>query len=155
LPDNTYVLTLNPSVTDSAGNAPTEPRTFQFTVSTAQEPPVITARLANDTAPGGRTNTDGITSDPTVTGTVTDTQQLARFLATVDSAGSVDVRADRQGDGSFTFSRARLEQILGGTLTDGSHTLHLEAADRAGNLAQYGLSFPLDTTPPGAPAFDL
>jgi hypothetical protein len=39
-------------------------------------PPVIVAGLAHDTAPGGGTNTDGVTSDPAVSGGVQDTSLI-------------------------------------------------------------------------------
>ncbi len=39
-------------------------------------------------------------------------------------------------------------------MADGSHTLHLVAADNAGNASSFDLSFTLDTTPPAEPVFD-
>src|SRR5262249_54293073 len=56
-----------------------------------------------------------------------------------------------QADGSFSFSGPRLEQINGGPLADGRHTLHLQAADEHGNLSSFfDASFTLDTRPPAA-----
>ena len=67
--------------------------------------------------PHGATNTDSVTSDPTIAGTVTDASPIASFRAGFDStprAGSfLDVSSDRSADGSFQFSPSRLDQILG------------------------------------------
>ncbi len=119
-----------------------------------QQPPVITAQLVNDTAPGGGTNTDGLTSDPTISGTVTDASRVTRFLAGFDSTPTssfFDVFTDLRPDGSFTFDRARLEQIRGASLTDGPHTLHLQAADEFGNVSSFfDVFFQLDTLAPTA-----
>ena len=41
--------------------------------------PVISASLANDTGPQGTTNTDGVTSDPTVAGTIVDASNITAF----------------------------------------------------------------------------
>jgi hypothetical protein len=51
----------------------------QFTINLATdfEGPVLDAALQNDTAPGGTTDFDGVTSDPTIAGTVFDPQGVA------------------------------------------------------------------------------
>jgi hypothetical protein len=120
--------------------------------------PVITARLANDTARGGTTNADGVTSDPSVAGSVADASRITRFRAGFDGTPVerfVDVLGDLGADGRFTFSRARLNQINGGPLADGPHTLRLQAADEHGNVsAVFALPFTLDTAPPPI-TFDL
>src|SRR5262249_60211032 len=69
------------AATDLAGNSS---RTDITVTSTAQDtsPPVITAALAHDT---GRSGTDGVTNDPTVTGIVHDASPLASFTARVDA----------------------------------------------------------------------
>lgn len=121
-------------------------------------PPAITANLANDTAPGGTTNTDKITSDPTITGTLTDTSRVTAFKAGFDdtpASNFIDVLANRNPDGSFTFDRNQLETIYGSSLPDGSHTLHLVAVDEYGNRVDvFDFTFTLDTTAPTA-AFGL
>lgn len=115
-------------------------------------PPAIAATLANDTAFGNNTNSDQITSDPTITGIVADTSRVVSFRAGFDDtpeAKFVDVLSDRLADGSFTLDRDRLNQIFGSTLTDGSHTLHLLAQDKYGNTSDsYNITFTLDTTAP-------
>lgn len=127
-------------------------------------PPVtVTANLANDTAANGTTNSDRITADATITGSVSNVSSLATLTAGFDTAPTssyVNITADLAGNGSFTLSRTRLEQIYGGVLTEGSHTLHLRAQDTLGNLSTVDLNFTLDTTAPTPltlmldPAFD-
>ncbi len=117
--------------------------------------PVILSNLANDT---GLSSLDRITSIPTVTGTVTDDGTITTLRAGIDNTpvGSyVNVTADLVGN-SFTFNRTRLEQILGTTLTDGIHTLHLQATDNANNTPSIvDLTFTLDTTLPTITSFAL
>ncbi len=136
---------------DAAGNASFFGKVIQRLVGDV-EPPVISARLANDTAPGGGTNSDGITSDPVITGTIMDASAITQFRAGFDATpvqSFFDVFADVQPDGRFSFNRARLEQINGGPLADSPHTLHLQAADEHGNVSSvFDVFFTLDTTAP-------
>ena len=77
--------------------------------------PVVLVGLVEDT---GTSNTDGITSNPAVSGSVSDDGTITSFRAGLDGmlpSDYVDVTADLQGT-SFVFSRARLEQILGAPL---------------------------------------
>jgi hypothetical protein len=128
----------------------------------------ITAHLKNDT---GVSNTDGITSDPTIVGQVTDTTAITSFEAVEyrKASGSggetpqyiilstYDLTADLAADGSFTLGPTQLAGIFsalqassaGGALSDGSHTLSLEAGDAAGNVSSIvDVSFTLDTQAP-------
>ena len=108
--------------------------------------------MAHDTAPGGQTNSDGITSDSTITGTVTSASPIGSFRAGFDStplASFLDVTSDLTAGHSFQFSPSRLVQILGAPLPDGPHTLHLQAADDQGKASDiFNLPFTLDTQPP-------
>jgi RHS repeat-associated protein len=130
---------------------------------TSSPPPALTARLADDTAPGGTTNADGVTSDPAVAGTVTASAAVTSLRAGFDgtaSAAFVDVTAALQrpfacasglcGGGAFALDRVRLAQVNGGSLPDGRHTLHLRATDANGNTAAFDLPFTLDTQAPAA-----
>jgi hypothetical protein len=66
---------------------------------TLTRPPAITARLANDTARGGLTNTDRITSDPSVAGTIISSSPVSRFRAGLDAtpaANFLDVGSSRR-----------------------------------------------------------
>lgn len=120
------------------------------------QPPAIVAALAHDTAPGGGSNTDRITSDPAVTGTVTDASPVSSFLAGFGDTPTFNVLGDLQANGTFSFDRARLAQINGGSLPDGAIQFRLQARDVHGNTSDaFDVLFTLNTTPPTAPAFDL
>ena len=110
--------------------------------------PLMTAGLQQDT---GLSTSDAITFNPTITGTLADISQIASFTAGFDAtpAGSfVTVLTDLLPTGAFTLSTARLNQLAGSTLADGSHTLHLRATDVRGNVATVDRAFTLDTVAP-------
>jgi Bacterial Ig-like domain/PAP2 superfamily/Putative Ig domain/Bacterial Ig-like domain (group 3) len=110
-------------------------------------PPTITAALSRDTAPNNATNTDKITNDPTIVGSVTDLGQITEFKASLNtSTGYISVLPQRLADGTFTLTKAQLTQVNGGTLPDGPYTLNLQAKDQAGNISNFQYSFTLDTT---------
>jgi|CXWL01.1.fsa_nt_gi hypothetical protein len=117
--------------------------------------PLMTAGLQQDT---GISTTDTITFNPTITGTIADINQIVTFTAGFDATpvGSfVDVLTDLLPTGAFTISSARLNQLAGGTLADGAHTLHLRATDARGNVATIDRTLTLDTAAPLTPIFDL
>ncbi len=92
----------------------------------------ITARLANDT---GSSSTDGITSNPTLTGTGA-ANAVVHF--TVDgSAIAGTTTADASGAWNFTPT----------ALGNGSHTVGVSET-AAGNTTSTSLTFTLDTTAP-------
>jgi len=133
-------------------NLASDPR-FMSTDVTA---PALTASLVQDT---GSSSIDGLTNTPTITGSLTDAGGIATFNAGFGAMPTFNVLADRQANGSFTLTRARLEEINGGPLTDGTYVLKLVATDIQGNPAQTTVSFTLDTAAPTvtvdlAPAFD-
>ncbi|WP_100897731.1 Ig-like domain-containing protein [Nostoc flagelliforme] len=140
--------TLTISTTDRAGNVKTAQ--YHVTVIIDQTAPAITASLLHDTAPNGQTNSDAITFDPTISGTVIDASRVVEFKAGFDNtlaANFTNVTASRNTDGSFTFNRSQLETIYGGTLPDGFHTLHLQAADEWNNISNiFDFSFTFDST---------
>lgn len=101
--------------------------------------PVITAQLKTDTNDATRsaTATDKITSNPTITGTVTDSSQITSFKVGLDStttANFADVLATLS-NGTFTLETAKLNAVAGGTLSVGLHTLKLQAVDKWGNTS--------------------
>lgn len=151
---------LTNGVVDPAGSR-TEPQAIidflnGFNPNLDSTPPDILANLSNDT---GASMTDGITFDPTVTGTVTDVQPISQFLAGFDAAPVeqfVDVLGDLQPDGSFTFTPSRLADIHGGPLAEGMHTLNLFAMDQLGNTSSIvEVPFTLDTMGPSITSFEL
>jgi hypothetical protein len=117
--------------TDIAGNTST--KTMSVQVQLPAPPPAITAQLVRDTAPGTITNSDKITFDPRIQGTVTG--QVTKLLAGFDGTAVsqyVNIFAQLQPNGTYSLSLATLNQIKGGALLDGNHTLHLIATSAAG-----------------------
>lgn len=112
-------------------------------------PPIISAALSVDTAPGGTTNQDTITSNPQVQGTVTDQSRITSFRAGLDNATVqqfINITSRLNSDGTFVIDRALLNQLAGGLLTEGSHTLKLIASDQFNNTsAVYSVPFVLDS----------
>jgi RHS repeat-associated protein len=134
--------TLAISATDVAGNVSTT--SYSVNVAVDKQAPVITAKLAADT---GSSNTDKITFNPTIAGTVADVNQVTGFKASFDGTNYIDILSQKQADGTFTLAKAQLETIAGKTLVDGNYTLHLIATDEFGNASlSYDTGFILDTT---------
>ncbi|MBL8823222.1 MAG: tandem-95 repeat protein [Planctomycetia bacterium] len=129
----------------------------RFTMSNPQGPvvppesnaPVISAALSQDTAPGGTTNNDTITFNPQVQGTVTDQSRITSFRAGLDSATLqqfVNLTSRLNSNGNFVIDRSLLNQLAGGVLSDGEHTLKLIASDQFNNTsAIYTVPFVLDS----------
>ncbi|MEZ6101439.1 MAG: putative Ig domain-containing protein [Pirellulaceae bacterium] len=90
-------------------------------------------RLANDT---GTSAIDRITTDVTVTGTLTDESNITSLTGSLDNKAAVELAGSLSsilsGD-TLTLNLATLETINGGTLSDGPHTLRLNATDEFGN----------------------
>ncbi|BAY73413.1 hypothetical protein NIES23_62410 (plasmid) [Trichormus variabilis NIES-23] len=117
---------------------------------TDRQSPIIAVSLLNDT---GNSASDRITSDSTIAGTVSDTSQIVKFQAKLNTGSFVDVLSQLNADGSFTFDKAALAQINGGQLVDGVYQLSLKAEDQLGNIAsEVKLEFTLDTTKPIVPS---
>ena len=113
--------------------------------------PTLQAALKRDTAPGNTTNGDGVTSDPTIAGTV-DTSggaTVTSLAAQVDSGTSIAVSFDAQG--KFTFNPGL---ALNGT-NDGVHSVLFTATDSNQKTATANVAFTLDTVVPAVPTFDL
>jgi len=104
-------------------------------VSNDTAPPAIAATLTNDT---GTSNSDRITSNPTISGTVTDSSSIVSFRAGFDDtpiAEFADITPLLNSSGSFTLDRTQLETIRRHPLRDGIHTLRLIATDSRGNTS--------------------
>ncbi len=97
-------------------------------------PPVLSAGLADDT---GVSALDNITSDDTVTGSITTVNPIVSFQAQIDQSPVVSVLGDLSGT-TFTLTPSMMATINGGPLADGKHTLTLLATDSNGNLACAG-----------------
>lgn len=124
--------------------------------NTDQTAPELSITLVNDTANAGGTNSDRITSDPTIAGTVTDSSQITRLRAGLDNTtleNFTNIRGILNPDGTFSLTPSRLQQINNNQpLSDGEHTLHLWVKDQWGNVTQEDISFTLDTTAPAITA---
>ena len=70
--------------------------------------------LVNDT---GISSSDRLTSDPTITGQVSDSGAVQQLLAGFGSTPTVDITDALQPDGSFTLTTAQLATINGGHIT--------------------------------------
>ena len=95
--------------------------------------PRITVELLNDT---GESATDGLTFDPTITGTVTDENVIASVQAGFDGTATedfFDVPFDTEGRVTID---ADLLADLGIVLADGPHILRLRATDEYDNMSR-------------------
>ena len=119
----------------------------------------LEAELAHDT---GASATDGVTSDPTIEGTLEHSSPIRSFRAGFDDTALrdyVSIKGELGADGQFTLSRADLarinEELCGQPLDDGTHTLHLIATDAKGHTVRTDVTFTLDTRAPKRPTLDL
>jgi cyclophilin family peptidyl-prolyl cis-trans isomerase len=119
----------------------------------------LTAALANDTAGPGGSTSDGITSDPSILGTVAGSGSPVSLRAGFDSAPAanfVDISSLVGSGGSFFINEAQLFQISGGTLlTSAFHTLHLQATDNQGHVASFDVPYTIQIAPPTQPTLHL
>jgi Bacterial Ig-like domain/von Willebrand factor type A domain/Bacterial Ig domain len=140
-----HVLTL--TAVDEAGNLLTQ--TQSATVDLDHTAPVIVADLVQDTAPNGTVNTDRITFDPRISGTVSDANQVTAFQARFVGKDFTNILVERLTNGQFLLERSLLETLYGEPLPDGVHTVELQAQDEFGNLSPiFSLRFTLDTQTP-------
>ncbi|WP_339684265.1 Ig-like domain-containing protein, partial [Gimesia maris] len=118
-----------------------------------QDAPAVVAGLQLDS---GISNSDGITNDLTIVGTVTDESLITQFKVSLDGGGFVDIFGQLTGGasgGSFTLTRGWLETNLngGGSLEGGTHTLRFMTVDEHDNVSAAGafnVNFELDTIAP-------
>ncbi len=140
-------FSLTVQVTDSGSPALSSSATMTINIVIGS---LVSAALADDT---GRSATDGITTDPTVTGTVSHADTVATFIAGLDdtnTANFVDV-TNQLNNGAFTFDLGELTAINHGqTVADGAHTLRLQTTNQDGIVSPvFVLTFTLDrATPP-------
>ena len=155
LGNNDFELT----AADLAGNTALATLTVVREAPTSGDttPPTLTAALQNDS---GLLSNDGLTNDPTITGTAADNTGVTQLLAVLDPAGTnpsfTNLSAQLQANGNFTLSRAVMDSLAGGSLADGSHTLRLIARDAAGNASTpLDISFKLDRLAPSGARFGI
>ncbi len=143
LTDGDYTLLLRSQ--DTVLNTSQPPTLVSFSLDTTA--PDISVELANDT---GDSNTDGVTTDPTVTGTITDAGEIVSLRAGFDG-NLTDISDELGADGSFELNQLDLQILQGTPLVDGEISLEVEAEDEFGQVSGTTLSFTLDTTTPPPP----
>ena len=143
--DGDYTLTV--TITDTAGNISTT--TYNITIAGSSE---ITAALANDTAPDNTTNSDGITSDATVSGNISnfgDNVRLRGGFGDTSVEDYVDITDSVNSGGNFNLDLSQLSNINRASLEDGAYSLKLILEDLQGNqLSNSEVNFTLDTSNP-------
>jgi hypothetical protein len=111
--------------------------------------PELTVGLAYDT---GESDVDGVTSDPTVRGAVSDESQILIVGASFDSTTEFqDIEPEVAEDGSFELTGDEMRQIfgLGEAIPDGTHTVRLLVEDEFGNRSDLvEFTFVLNTASP-------
>ena len=143
LTDGQYSLAL--IAKDRAGNVSEKTITVHLdTIPDDVTAPVVNLGLATDT---GSNSADGVTSNPTISGTIADDSAIASLIASLGS-DDIDISDLVDADGNFTLDEAKLIEINGDALADGEYTLELTAADEFGNQSTSTVNFTLDTTNP-------
>ncbi|NJN11930.1 MAG: DUF4114 domain-containing protein [Richelia sp. RM1_1_1] len=95
---------------------------FAKTNNIFDQPSAITVGLVNDT---GLSQTDSVTNDPSLIGSISNASQVTSFKAGFNgNQGLVDISDSLQSDGSFSLDKQKLEQIKNGSLTDAIAFLH-------------------------------
>ncbi|WP_413160026.1 Ig-like domain-containing protein [Capilliphycus salinus ALCB114379] len=134
LVDGSYSFFLR--AVDTSGLRSREFTEVSFTLD--DEPPTITAQLANDT---GDSNSDRVTTDATIIGTVSDDNEIVALRAGTDN-NLLNVTNQLESDGRFEFDPLQVEAFLGETLVENTtYTLKLEAEDEFGLVSQTTVSF--------------
>jgi hypothetical protein len=104
--------------------------------------------LTNDT---GSSNTDNITNNPAITGSIEDGIEVSSLkvgLSDTDKADFIEIN-NIEADGSFSLDLAALEQLNGGALANGNYRLNFIATDGSTDVSEeLQLSFTLDTQSP-------
>ncbi|MDJ0731018.1 MAG: Ig-like domain-containing protein [Crocosphaera sp.] len=116
-------------------------------------PPELSIGLTNDT---GISDTDNITNNPTLTGTITDFSEIETLeLINNLSPSSVDITNLIEADGSFTINESILEQINNNSLLlNGNYSVSLVGTDTAGNVSvPLEFNFALDRQDPSLSIF--
>jgi hypothetical protein len=137
-------------VIDAAGN-----QIVQLFSVTRSNPAIhqMTAALKRDT---GTSNSDRLTSDPTIKGKLKLTEwrspssiQILASFGTLDDATAKVITASVDTNGEFTIERSSLASLNNGKLPDGSYTLSIQAIDGSGDVSSIvKVAFTLDATAP-------
>ncbi len=115
VPVNYGVNTFTIQVMDPLGNITTA-QTTVVRPAPVSDPPQVSAALRNDT---GASASDGITSDPTIIGALSDVGHITHLFVKVDGQPQADLVSALSGS-TFTLTRAALETAYAGRLGDGA-----------------------------------
>ena len=147
LGDNTF----NVSAIDVAGNVSTATLVIRG-IGPEIDPPIVSIALVTDT---GRSDVDGVTRDPTLTGTVTDVSAISLVRAILDGGPPMDVTASLTGS-QLLLDGASLDALAGGALADGLHVVEVQAIDEFLNEGDlFDVTFTLDRIAPTPPLVAL
>ena len=114
--------------------------------------PLVNAGLLNDS---GRSSTDGLTNDAGSRIHAQDGFGLGTVRVSLDAQATFVQVSGAFTNAQFNVTGAQLNSLFG-TVADGAHTLHVQVADAAGNIAPtVDIPFTLDTNAPLAPVFRL
>ncbi len=125
----------------------------------------IEVHLLDDTSgpglngPSGLAGTasDNITSDPTIAGEIANVGHVSSFTGFIDGRAAVSLPPPN-ANGSFLLTRAFINQMAGGTIADGVHTINLSVTGDAGT-ANASITFTLQSAKPvgahGASGYNL
>ncbi|MFI4849994.1 MAG: Ig-like domain-containing protein [Gimesia chilikensis] len=127
--------------------------TVQLELIGDQDAPAVVAGLEVDS---GASDSDGITNELTIVGTVSDESLITKFKVALDGGSYVNIfglLSSGANGGTFTLSRSWLETNLNGgaSLEGGTHTLHFWTMDEHDNVSPAGafdVNFELDTIAP-------
>ncbi|MGF1498799.1 MAG: tandem-95 repeat protein [Elainellaceae cyanobacterium] len=152
--NDTVTVTVTDQGATGAGGALSDTKTVPISVSLGVLDPIsVTMELMNDS---GISDSDRITSDPTILGTVDRPAVTQQVLAGFGSEAAFDITSSLQDNGEFTLTEDILTAINGEELVDGTYTLQIKALDVNNQESEvFTLTFQLDRTAPLAPALDL
>jgi hypothetical protein len=108
-------------------------------------PPIaLSLSLANDTG----NNSDKITTDPTINGSIEYVRGEINLSASLNNNSDlIDISDLLQPDGSFVLNKQQLQTINGGSFDEGTYALKLVATDRVtGDVTESELTFTFDAT---------
>ncbi|MCA9119200.1 MAG: Ig-like domain-containing protein [Planctomycetaceae bacterium] len=110
-------------------------------------PPKIDVALTEDTAVGGTTNSDLLTSNPDVSGALSGARSdVTRVTAQVDGGERIDLTLEESGQFSFDTP------LASDGANDGIHSLRITAFRDFLLLTAKEIVFTLDATPPAPPS---
>ncbi|MGK7956697.1 MAG: hypothetical protein AB4063_15825, partial [Crocosphaera sp.] len=114
-----------------------------------QTGPNFLASLVNDT---GSFSDDQLTSDPSISGTLSDDSLITRFSAGFNDTpidNYVNILGVLNEDGTFSLDETQLQEINNNNpLLEGEHTLNFFTKDQWNNITTFDINFVLDSNAP-------